>query len=92
MAKHENLRGIPLPRGWPRRVKSAMLNIIVLAQYAVAYTCGSALDDHASNHVNAGRGARPAPGRVRSSPDSPAIDSHSRLSSLVGYVTCRSSC
>jgi len=43
MAKHENPRGIPLPRGWPRRVKSAMLNVIALAQYAVGYslTCCS---------------------------------------------------
>ena len=38
MAKHENSAGIPLPRGWPRRVKSAMLNVIALAQYAAAYT------------------------------------------------------
>jgi hypothetical protein len=32
-------------------------------------------DDHASSHANAGRAARPAPDRVRSSPDSPAIGS-----------------
>ncbi len=37
MARHENSPGIPLPRGWPRRVKSAMLNVIALAQYAAAY-------------------------------------------------------
>ena len=38
MGRHENSPGIPLPRGWPRRVKSAMLNVIALAQYAAAYT------------------------------------------------------
>ncbi len=34
MAKHKN----PLPRGWSRRVRSAMLHVIALAQYAMAYT------------------------------------------------------
>ena len=29
---------IPLPRAWPRRVRSAMLGVISLAQYATAYT------------------------------------------------------
>ncbi len=37
MSKHENPRGIHLPRGWPRRVKSAIVNVIALAQYAAAY-------------------------------------------------------
>ena len=36
MAQHENSRGIPLARGWPRRVKSTMLNVIALAQYGEA--------------------------------------------------------
>jgi hypothetical protein len=31
---------IPLPRGWPFHVKSAMLHVISLAQFAVAYTRG----------------------------------------------------
>ena len=44
MAKHQNPGGIPLPRGWPQRVKSAMLHIIALAQYAAAYTRGWAID------------------------------------------------
>ena len=44
MAKHQKSRGIPLPRGWPRRVKSAMLNVIALAQYAATYTRGWAID------------------------------------------------
>ncbi len=34
----------PLPRGWPGRVKSAMLHIISLAQYAVVYTRGWAVN------------------------------------------------
>ncbi len=38
MAKHQESQGIPLPRGWPRRVRSAMLHVIALAQYAVTYT------------------------------------------------------
>ena len=38
MAKRQNLRGIPLPSGWPRHVTSAMLHVISLAQYAMAYT------------------------------------------------------
>ncbi len=38
MARQQNLRGIPLPNGWPRHVTSAMLHVIALAQYAMAYT------------------------------------------------------
>jgi Tfp pilus assembly protein PilX len=38
MAKHQNLHEIPLPRGWPQHVRSAMLHVIALAQYAVVYT------------------------------------------------------
>ena len=34
MSKHENSRGIPLPPGGPQRVKSVMLYVISLAQYA----------------------------------------------------------
>ncbi|MEE9294615.1 MAG: hypothetical protein V3W34_06615 [Phycisphaerae bacterium] len=40
MTKHTNPPRIPLPRGWPRRVKSAMLHVISLAQYSMAYTRG----------------------------------------------------
>lgn len=39
---------IPLPDGWPRRVKSAVLNVISLAQYAIIYT-----QSWAANSVNA---------------------------------------
>ena len=38
MTRQKNPPRIPLPRGWPGRVKSAMLHVISLAQYAVAYT------------------------------------------------------
>ena len=38
MAEQQNPHRIPLPRGWPRRVKSAVLHVISLAQYATAYT------------------------------------------------------
>ena len=40
MTKHGNAPEIPLPRAWPRRVKSAMLHAISLAQFALAYTRG----------------------------------------------------
>ncbi len=38
MGRQQNLRGIRLPNGWPRHVTSAMLHVIALAQYAMAYT------------------------------------------------------
>ena len=38
MSKQRNPPRIPLPRHWPRRVKSAMVQAISLAQYALAYT------------------------------------------------------
>jgi hypothetical protein len=38
MARHEHPPRIHLPRGWPRRVRSAMLHVIALGQYTVAYT------------------------------------------------------
>ncbi len=38
MARQQNTPSIPLPPGWPSCVKSAMLNVIALAQYAVTYT------------------------------------------------------
>ena len=31
---------IPLPRGWPARVKSAILHVISLGQFTLAYTRG----------------------------------------------------
>ena len=31
---------IPLPQGWPSRVKSAILHVISLAQFTMAYTRG----------------------------------------------------
>ncbi len=38
MSKQRNLPNIPLPRDWPCRVKSAILHVISLAQFAAAYT------------------------------------------------------
>ncbi len=38
MTKQQNPPRILLPRGWPRQVKSAMLHVVSLAQYAMAYT------------------------------------------------------
>ena len=38
MAKQAKPFRISLPRGWSRHVKSAMLHVISMAQYAVAYT------------------------------------------------------
>ena len=43
MTKQKNPPRITLPRGWPRRVRSAMLHVIALAQYAMAHTRGWAL-------------------------------------------------
>jgi putative transposase len=43
MAKRKNRPEIPLPCGWPGCVKSAMLHIISLAQFALAYTRGWAV-------------------------------------------------
>jgi hypothetical protein len=44
MAKHQNPGRIRLPRGWPQHVRSALLHVISLAQYAVTYTRGWAID------------------------------------------------
>ncbi len=40
MAARENPRELPLPHGWPRQVKSAVLHVIALGRYAVAYSRG----------------------------------------------------
>ncbi len=44
MTKHKNPPGISVPRGWPERVKSATLHVISLAQFALAYTHGWAVN------------------------------------------------
>ena len=44
MEKQKNSPKLPLPHGWPGRVKSAMLHVTALAQYAVAYTRGWAVN------------------------------------------------
>ena len=40
MPAKSSLPEIPLPRGWPSRVKSAVLHVISLAQFTLAYTRG----------------------------------------------------
>ncbi len=44
MSKRPDPPRIPLPRGWPQRVKSAVLQVIALAQYVMTYTRGWAVD------------------------------------------------
>lgn len=44
MARHRNSPKIPLPRGWSQHARSAMLHIISLAQFALAYTRGWAVN------------------------------------------------
>ena len=44
MSKDPDPTRIELPRGWPRRVKSAVLHVIALAQYAMTCTRGWAID------------------------------------------------
>ncbi len=44
MTKHGNPPGIPLPAGWSRHTRSAMLHVISLAQFALAYTRGWAVN------------------------------------------------
>ena len=44
MAERTNPPRIDLPRGWPRRVRSAMLHTIALAQYAITYPRSWAID------------------------------------------------
>jgi len=40
MAKQKKPPAISLPRGWPRHVRSTMLHVISMAQFALAYTRG----------------------------------------------------
>jgi putative transposase len=44
MAQQADSPRIHLPRGWPRRVRSAMLHVISLGQYAMAFTRSCAVD------------------------------------------------
>ena len=44
MTKYGNPPGIPLPAGWSRHARSAMLHVISLAQFARAYTRGWAVN------------------------------------------------
>ena len=40
----QSLPDVPVPSGWPKNVKSAVLHVISLAQYALTYTRGWAAD------------------------------------------------
>ncbi len=44
MTNRANPPRIPLPAGWPRHARSAMLHVISLAQFALAYTRGWAVN------------------------------------------------
>ena len=44
MTKHANPPGIPLPAGWSQQTRSAMVHVISLAQFALAYTRGWAVN------------------------------------------------
>ncbi len=44
MTEHKNPFKIPLPRGWSQHARSAMLHVISLAQFALAYTRGWAVN------------------------------------------------
>ena len=73
----QNPPRIPLNDGWSRRVKSAMLHVIALADV--------------SNHANAGLAVHHAQRPVRSSPDSQAIDSRYKSTSMTASDICQSS-
>ena len=44
MSTSQETPNIPLPKGWTKQVRSAVLHVISLAQYAAAYTRGWAAD------------------------------------------------
>ncbi len=44
MTKHGNRSRIPLPAGWSQQARSATLHVISLAQFALAYTRGWAVN------------------------------------------------
>ena len=65
MTRHRIPCRIPLPRGWPQAVKSTMLHVISLAQYALAYTRSWALNSQVA--------------RVRSKAESDQLRQHAAL-------------
>jgi hypothetical protein len=44
MARYSDVSGGSLPKGWPQRVRAAVLHVISLAQYALASAQGWAAD------------------------------------------------
>ena len=65
MTSYSNPCRIPLLRGWPQAVKSTMLHVISLAQYALAYTRSWALNSQVA--------------RVRSKAESDQLRQHAAL-------------
>ena len=61
MAKHQISEGTPLPRGWPKSVKSAMLQVISLAHYAMSYTRSWAVNSPIRPVAAQGRKRTPLP-------------------------------
>ena len=52
MTKHGNPPRIPLPSGWSLHARSAMLHVISLAQFALAYTRGWAVNSCAGPPIS----------------------------------------
>ncbi len=50
MTKCTNPPGILLPADWSQHARSAMLHVISLAQFALAYTRGWAVNSRAARH------------------------------------------
>ena len=70
MSKSRQTPQIPFPKGWKKQVRSAVLHVIALAQYAAAYTRGWAADGtnaRVSNRAHAGHTVPLVPNRVLSS-------------------------
>ncbi len=44
MSKSQQTPEIPLPKGWKKQVRSAVLHVLSLARYAAVYTRGWAAD------------------------------------------------
>ena len=44
MSRNQRTPHIPFPKGWTKHVRSAVLHVISLAQYAAVYTHGWAAD------------------------------------------------
>ena len=43
-AQHQRAPRLPLPKGWPAKIRSSMLHVISLAQFAAVYTLSWAVN------------------------------------------------